>query len=118
MKGLKGNHLKAQEIAHDCCCAAAHLVAVLGKVVQVGFVQRVTHDLNVHLIQILCIDSICVIKVAKAMNVVPGFGWTLLMHELAYASRHGAIDTERIESGHAVVPQATGTFTCNPNGSL
>lgn len=47
-------HLKAEKVSHDCSCAAAQLVAELGKVIQVGLVQGVTHDLNVHLVKVLC----------------------------------------------------------------
>lgn len=47
-------HLKAEKISHDCSCAATQFVAELGKVIQVCLVQGVTHDLNVHLIQVLC----------------------------------------------------------------
>ena len=53
-------HLKAKKVSHDCSCAAAQLVAEFGKIIQVGLVKGVSHDLNVHLVKVLCSRTGCV----------------------------------------------------------
>mmetsp|Transcript_27512 Transcript_27512/g.70028 ORF Transcript_27512/g.70028 Transcript_27512/m.70028 type:complete len:318 (-) Transcript_27512:443-1396(-) len=45
--------LKGQQVAHDLGGGAAQALAELRKVVQVRLVQRVAHDLDVHLVQVL-----------------------------------------------------------------
>ena len=41
-----------QEVTHDFSCGAANAGAELVEIVQVGFIERVSHDFDVHLIQV------------------------------------------------------------------
>lgn len=46
--------LKRKQISHDFGGCSAELGGELSKIVQVGLVQGVPHDLNVHLVQVIC----------------------------------------------------------------
>lgn len=47
-----------QNLAHDIGGGAAHVLAEVVECLQVGFVQGIAYDLNVHLVQILLGDAI------------------------------------------------------------
>ncbi len=46
-------YLKAKQVAHDNSRGPAHLLAELCKVIEVCLVERVPHDFDVHLVQVL-----------------------------------------------------------------
>ena len=66
---MKKQNTDREGLAHGLGGGAAHLAAELVEVLEVGLVERVTDDLDVHLIQVLLRDAVDEVRRCKGRMV-------------------------------------------------